>query len=265
MDETLRYDGLEARLFLPSGNHRAPALVVLHERYGLVRHTLDLAARAAADGLVGVAPDLLSRWPGDREALARGEIRALLPDGEVAAILHRTIDELRRHPRVDPARIVLMGVCQSGRYAIVVASERADLAASVVLYGAAQQRDWEVDELQPRAMPDMIARLASPVLFLFGERDHVISLDDVSRLRDALEASRRSYRMRVFADMPHGWLNETMPGRYRAPQAAEAWTMIRTFLEEVFGGEWSHQGRVRREFRSDTSVDYDFSRNRRLQ
>ena len=264
-DETLRYDGIESRVFLPAGGNRAPALVVLHERYGLVRHTLDLARKAAAGGLVGVAPDLFSRWPGDRAALARGDVRVVLPDGEVAASLHRTIDELRGHPRVDPARIALMGVCQSGRYAIVVGSERSDLAACVVLYGAAQERDWESNDEQPRAMPEMIARLGAPTLFLFGEADHVISLDDVARLRAALEESQKNYRMRVFAGMPHGWLNDTMPGRYRAAQAAEAWAMIRAFMDEAFAGVWSRPGRVRWEFASDTSVDYDFSRNRRFE
>lgn len=251
-------------MFPPSGDGRAPALVFLHERYGLVRHTLDLAAKAAAGGSVGVAPDLFSRWTGDRAALARGEVRALLPDPEVTGVLHATIDALKRHPRVDPARIVVVGVCQSGRYAVAVASERKDIAACAVLYGAAQDSDWAVNEAQPRPLADMLGAVDAPLLFLFGEADHVISLDAVRRLRDTLERARRSYRMRVFAEMPHGWLNDTMPGRYRAPEAAEAWRMLAGFAQEAFAG-WPGPGRVRWEFTSDSGAGYDFAKNVRLE
>ncbi len=265
MAELLRFaDGLEAQVSLPAASGRAPALIFLHERYGLVQHTLDLAAKAAAEGLVGVAPDLFSRWSGDRAALRRGDVRVVLPDPNVAGVVHATIDALRRHTRVDPDRIVLVGVCQSGRYAVVVGSERSDLAACVVLYGAAQERDWEVTADQRRPMRDMIGGVRAPFLFLFGEADHVISLADVRRLRDAFEDARKSYRLRVFAGMPHGWLNDTMPGRYRAAEAAEAWRMITAFAGEVFAGEWPAD-RVRWEFTADTSVEYDFTKNERFE
>jgi len=100
-------------------------------------------------------------------------------------------------------------------------------------------------------------------LFVFAERDHTISLDNVRRVRDALEAARRSYRMKVFAGMPHGFLNDTMPGRYRAKEAAAAWQILLTFLKEVFSGQW--QGQVRWEFEGMSAPDYDFSKNVRLE
>ena len=263
-EETLRSDGVDIRLFTPDAAGRSPALIVLHERYGLVRHTLDLARKASGDGFVGVAPDLFSRWTGDRAALSRGELRVLLPDPDIGAVLHATIDALRAHPRVDPDRIVLMGVCQSGRYAVVVASERTDLAACVVLYGAAQDRDWGVDANQPRAMPDLVRDVSAPFLFVFGEADHVISLDAVARLRGAFEGARKSYRMRVFARMPHGWLNDTMPGRYRPAEAEEAWGAIVGFAREAFAGGWP-SARVRSEYSADVSPDYDFAKNVRYE
>lgn len=263
-EEVVRRDGVEIQIFPPPGSDRAPALIFLHERYGLVRHTLDLCAKARRDGFVGVAPDLFSRWTGDKDALRRGELRVFLPDADVSRTLHTTIDALRAHPRVDPDRIVLVGVCQSGRYAIVLASEHVRLAACVVLYGAAQDRDWPATPDQPRALEDMIRDVGVPFLFLFGEKDHVISLDEVRRLRDAYESSKKSYRLRVFANMPHGWLNDTMPGRYRAAEAEEAWRGITRFSEEVFAGRWQRD-RMRSEFMSDVSADYDFTKNVRYE
>jgi len=253
-------DGCKGRLFLPQ-REAAGAVIILHERYGLVQHTLDLAQRLAGDGYVALAPDLFSRWPGDREALRRGEARVTLPDDEVAAVIDRAIDFVK--PRA--TRIALMGVCQSGRYPIVVASRRGDLAACVIFYGGAQERDWRSSDLQPRPMADMLRALAAPALFVFAERDHTISLDDVRRVRDALEDGRRSYRMKVFAGMPHGFLNDTMPGRYRPKEAAQAWDVLNAFLADVFGGRWPGPGQVRWEFQSAAAVDYDFKRNVRLE
>lgn len=255
----------EGFIFLPRGEAPAGAVVVLHERYGLVQHTLDLARRLARDGYVALAPDLFSRWNGDREALRRGAARVTLPDPEIAAVIDQALDFLRTHPRVAAARIVLMGVCQSGRYPIVIGSQRRDLAACVVFYGAAQQRDWDVSDLQPRPMGEMMRSLGAPALFVFGERDHTISLADVRRTRDALEEGRRSYRMKVFPEMPHGWLNNTMPGRYRPQQAEQAWGILRGFLTDIFSGAWPGTGRVRWEFESVSAVDYDFAQNKRLE
>jgi carboxymethylenebutenolidase len=240
-------------------------VAVLHERYGLVQHTVDLARKLAEAGLVGCAPNLFSRWQGDREALRRGDVRVTLPDPEVAGILGETIDFLRGHQRVDGDRLALIGVCQSGRYVPVVSSERDDLAACVVLYGSAQESDWEVNEWQPRPLGEMLRSSRAPVLFIYGEADHVISLADVQKVRTALESGRRSYRMRVFPNMPHGWLNDTMPGRYRPDMAAEAWSNILVFLEEGFERRWPPKGRVRWEFQADLAPDYDFSRNVRYE
>lgn len=251
-------NGCSGELYVPRATP-AGAIVVLHERYGLVKHTLDLAQRFADDGYVALAPDLFSRWQGDREALARGEVRVTLPDDEVAAVVDRAVEHLKHSAK----HIALMGVCQSGRYPIVVGSRRSDLDACVVFYGASQKRDWDASDVQPRSMAEMLPKLSAPALFVFAERDHTISLDNVRRVRDALEAARRSYRMKIFAGMPHGFLNDTMPGRYRAKEAAEAWQVLLTFLEEVFSGQW--QGQVRWEFEGTSAADYDFSKNVRLE
>ncbi len=264
--QKLRFGGdCEGFLYLPPSESPAGAVVILHERYGLVQHTLDLARRLARDGYVALAPNLFSHWKGDEAALRSGKERAVLPDPEVAAVIDAALDFLKGHPRVAPERIALMGVCQSGRYPIVVGSRRRDLAALVVFYGGSQQRDWKVSDLQPQPMQEMMRSLSAPVLFVYGERDHTISLADVRRTRDALEEGRCSYRMKVFPGMPHGWLNDTMPGRYRAKEAEEAWGVLLAFLGDVFGGRWPGKGQVRWEFESGSSVDYDFSKNERME
>jgi carboxymethylenebutenolidase len=98
---------------------------------------------------------------------------------------------------------------------------------------------------------------------VFAEKDHLISRDDVHRVRNTFEDANLSYRMKVYADAPHGFLNDTMPGRYRPETTREAWAFLLDFLRDVFDGGWPH-GRVLCEFSNDMSKGYDFTKNPRV-
>src|SRR4029078_1935763 len=90
---------------------------------------------------------------------------------------------------------------------------------------------------QPKKLEDILAAVNCPVFGAFGEADHIISLDDVRRFRDFLGQNRTSYHIHIYRGAPHGWLNDTMPGRYRKAQAEAGWAAQQRFLGEVFAGE----------------------------
>jgi carboxymethylenebutenolidase len=144
---------------------------------------------------------------------------------------------------------------------VLIAAER-PIAAALVWYGAASEREWEVSKRFTKPFDDIVKRINCPVLGIFGEGDHVISLDDVRRFRDLLDRHDKSYTIKIYRDVPHGWLNDTMPGRYRKPQSDAAWAAQQHFLKQAFAGEWPST-RVRWRFESGFGRDYDFSKNRR--
>jgi carboxymethylenebutenolidase len=256
--------GMPAFVAVPEGAaHGAavPAVIVIHERYGFVRHTRDLAERFARDGFVAIAPDLYFRHA-DQAALHRGDVGCDVSDPDADVALASTIDALAEIPQADTSRIAVMGVCQTARLPLVLAAAR-PLAAALLWYGAAQAREWDVNAKYPRPLDDIIAAIDCPVLGMFGETDHLISLDDVRRLRDCLERHRKAYDIHVYPDSPHGWLNDTMPGRYRAAQARAAWADQRAFLREAFAAPRGAR-RVQR-FTADVAADYDFGRNVRYE
>ncbi|HZS02527.1 MAG TPA: dienelactone hydrolase family protein [Chloroflexota bacterium] len=253
-------DRVQAFLAVPErGTPPYGAVVLGHERYGLVQHTLDLTAKFAAHGYVAIAPDMFSRWDGDKAALNRGDIQVPLSDADVRAYMGDSVDYLHTLREVDPARIAAMGVCQSGDYPLVLNSVRPEIAANVVVYGAAQPSMWELSERRPEPYEDILARITAPVLGIWGESDHVIPVDGMLRLRNTLEKHRKTYEFKLWRDMPHGWLNDTMPGRYRPKEAEEAWALIIDFLGRVFAGAIPRD-RVTWRFESDIAVDYDFSK-----
>jgi carboxymethylenebutenolidase len=238
------------------------AVIVIHERYGLTRHICELAERFAADGYVAVAPDLYFRHP-DQAALHRGDVGCDVSDPDALAALEQVIDALARETSADLTRLAAMGICQTARLPLVLAAAR-PLAAALVWYGAAQPREWQVNPKYPRALDDIIASIDCPVLGMFGETDHLISLDDVRRLRDCLERHRKSYDIHVYRDAPHGWLNDTMPGRYRRAQAEAAWADQHAFLRAALAPGPDRAEIVQR-FAADVAPDYDFGRNVRYE
>ena len=239
------------------------AIILGHERYGLVQHTLDLTAKFALHGFIALAPDMYSRWEGDKDALARGDISVPLSDEDIISYLGDSLDFLQADPRVAPGRVAAMGVCQSGDYPLVLNSVRKELAANIVVYGGAQQRSWELSETRQIPYESIIERISAPVLGIWGEGDWVVSVEDMRRLRNTLESNRKSYEFKLFRDMPHGWMNSTMPGRYRPKESEEAWMLILNFLRRVFAGDFPAD-RVIWRFDSDISPAYDFSQNVRL-
>ena len=257
-------DRVKGFLAMPE-NQTGPfgAVILGHERYGLIQHTLDLTAKFAAHGYIGLAPDLFSRWEGDMDALNRGDIQVTITDDDLKSYLGDSLDYLLNHSQVDPNRIVGMGVCQSGDYPLVLNSIRHEISANIVVYGGAQSRVWEVDEARPVPYETILEGIQAPILGIFGEHDQVVSVENVRRLQDLLQSKRKSYEFKLFRDMPHGWFNSTMPGRYRPKEAEQAWSLIMDYLRRVRAGEFPSD-RVIWRFESNIAPDYDFSTKVRL-
>jgi len=253
---------LPAFLAMPAAGQNLPAIVLMHERYGLVQHTRGLAERFARDGFACIAPDFFHKHP-DQDALHRGDVGYDITDPEALGYLNVALDTLAALPQVDAKKISVMGVCQTGRHPLLLAAER-PIAAALIWYGAASQREWQVNARFPVALEDVIARVECPVLGLFGEADHVISLADVRRLRDCLDRHGKSYTIKVFPGAPHGWLNDTMPGRYRRDMAEAAWALQLAFLRRVLAPGYDRAQLVQ-SYESESSADYDFKNNVRME
>jgi carboxymethylenebutenolidase len=261
----VRYgSGISAVRALPKTKAKRPAVIILHERYGIDQHTKDLTVKLAQAGFVGLAPDLFHRFTGDRKSLQKGQVRVDLRDDEALEDLNATVDYLQGLDSVDGSRIGIIGVCQTGRQPLLVAANRSDISAVVVLYGAIGGKEWLGNELRPTPVENLLAQVTCPVLGIFGEADHIISVDDVLRFRGCLERAKKNYHVRLYRDAPHGWLNDTMPGRYRKEAAKDAWDLMMSFLKKCFGGGWD-QERISYTFESDYSKKYDFTKNVRME
>jgi carboxymethylenebutenolidase len=254
--------GLPAFLALPVTTNKVPAIVLMHERYGLVQHTRDVAQRLARDGFAAIAPDFFFKHP-DQAALHRGDVRYEITDPEAVIYLEAALAVLSSLREVDQDKIAVMGVCQTGRHPLVLAAQR-PIAAALVWYGAASKGQWEASKRYPKPLDELLAKVECPVLGIFGEADQLISLDDVRRFRDCLDRYDKTYTIKVYANAPHGWLNDTMPGRYRRAEAEAAWALQLAFLKSALDPRYDRSRRTQI-YECEHSASYDFSKNVRME
>jgi carboxymethylenebutenolidase len=262
--ETRLDSGMRLVYDAPSTTEKRPAVVLLHERYGLVQATRNQVPRMVAEGFVACAPDLFHRAEVDMDAVARGEVRVSARLEDQLADLDETVAFLRNQPSVDGDRIGIVGFCASGLAPILYSARRGDAAAIVTFYGAVGGRQDGDEGALSADLTALVPGVSCPFLGQFGEIDHSHSMQNIRLFRNAMEAANKSYDIRVYRDAPHGWLNETMPGRYREATAALAWETMVAFLRATFDGAWE-DGRVLARYEADIAADYDFSRNVRFE
>ncbi len=242
-------EGVKAFLAVPvSGTPPYRAIIVGHERYGLVLDSFDVAARFAAYGYVAIAPDMASNFEGDKVALNKGDIGGGWNDDIVRSYMAQSYDFLTTLPEVDAGEISAIGFCASGPWAWLLNSVRPDLKACICYYGGGRY-----DEA-------VMSKVTAPTLFVYGEKDHTTPIERVFAFRDEMEKHNQTCEVRLVADMPHGWMNDTMKGRYRQKEAEEAWDQVMDFLERAHGGYFKDD-EVQLGFDSDFALDYDFKKS----
>jgi carboxymethylenebutenolidase len=249
-------------LGLPPGDGKKPVVIHLHERYGIVQHTTDLGQKFVDAGYVTIVPDFFSRFTGDRQKLAAGDDRCELDDEQVLVDTDAVVAYLRGVPQADMSKLAMSGVCQTGRQPILVGAKRDFLSAAVVLYGAVYDADWKSHPVRAEPIDKLMREIRCPLIAVFGELDNLIHRDNILRMFTVLAEAKKSFDIRIYPDTPHGFLNDTMPGRYRQSQSDAAWNQITSFLRTVFSGEQKRDRALWR-FEADTSVQYDFSTMKR--
>src|SRR5579872_536761 len=97
-------DGMPMLVVQPRQSGNYPVVVLMHERYGLVRHTEDLARRCASDGYVACAPNFFFRHP-DQAELTAGNSRYDMTDPESVTSLETVLAYLENNRLGDPKKI----------------------------------------------------------------------------------------------------------------------------------------------------------------
>ena len=221
---------LSAFLARPQDSKPRPALVVIHEWWGLNDHIKDVAQRFAREGYVALAPDLYSRLPAPAGAQGGpGEHHVTKDPNEAAKLmeslqsqaalkdLNATTRYLKQQPFVDAWKIGMVGFCMGGTFTLMAATHNSDVKAAVPFYG----------QIPPS---DTFRYFLCPILYIYGEQDGWIKQQDVERLRQGLKQLGKPGEVRTYPGCPHAFFNDTRPDVYRPREAQDAWQRTLAFL-----------------------------------
>ncbi len=204
---------VKAALALPAVTP-APAIVLIHEWWGLNDQIKSVAAEFAALGYVALAIDLYGGTVATTREDARAAMQAV--DGAVAAdTLETWIAWLKAHKDV-AGGIGTVGWCFGGGWSLN-ASIAAPVEATVVYYGRVTQPAAE------------LAALKGPVLGHFATRDKWINKDMVGGFQAAMAEAGKSVTAHWY-EADHAFANPSS-GRYEAADAQLSWQRTLDFFK----------------------------------
>jgi len=214
-DETV-----QAVLYTPAGKGPFPAIVVIHEWWGLNDWVKDQAAKLAGEGYVALAIDLYRGKVATTPDMAH-EIMRGVPEDRAKRDLHAAFEFLQAQPNVRKNRIGAIGWCMGGGYSLDVALQEPTLAADVINYGP------------PATNPGALKKINAPILGLYGGLDQGITPDDVHKFEAAMRQLGKKIDVKIYDDAGHAFENPNNKGGYRPDDAADAWKRTVSFLAET--------------------------------
>lgn len=210
-------DGTRAYLSLPGGEAPLPALVVIHEWWGLNGHIKHWSDRLANAGYAALAVDLYGGKTATTPDDAMTYMKAVDPAAAKKTLL-AAYQLLGKDPRVKASKRGSIGWCFGGKWSLELALAAPDLDAAVVYYGHV-----ETDA-------DRLAELQTPLLAIFGTKDPSLNPDFVKKFSFGLEQSGGKDFEVVSYEGNHAFANPSSE-RYDEEAAGQAWKKVQGFLE----------------------------------
>ncbi len=207
---------LAGYLARPEGAGPFPAVVVIHEIFGLNENIKDIARRFANEGYVALAVDLFA---GRNRAICMFRFLAVSFTNSLNHIgihdLKNTLTYLSQQPGVDANRLGAIGFCMGGGYAIAWACTDDRLKAIAPYYG-----------VNPRPL-EAVAR-SCPVVGSYPEKDFTAGMG--KRLDAELDKHQIEHDIKVYPDAKHSFFNDLGPNHNEAA-SKDAWARVMAFFK----------------------------------
>lgn len=234
---------------------KSPAVIVIHEAYGLNEQIRGVARRYAEKGFVAIAPNMFSRnsdlmneknienamrplWtlPPEkrRDPAAMQELMKTMPETErkVLQLFFMGREEMEKQMVKDVASCIeyvkslnsvngeklgMTGFCLGGGITYQASTEY-PFSASVPFYGS-----------NPRPI-EAVEKINGPVLAFYAGEDDRIN-EGIPAVTEAMIKYKKEFGMKVYKGAQHAFFNETRPVYNRAA-AEDAWELAVHFFDK---------------------------------
>jgi carboxymethylenebutenolidase len=202
----------------PVANGSYPALILIHEWWGLNENIKDFSRKFAELGYVALAVDLYNGEMASTADEAKNLAGAVRQNVEGAFVnLNQAVAFLKnRSDSVDPERLAAVGWCFGGGWSYLMAKNNLGVKASIMYYG----------QFNPK---DDLAMMRATILGHFGEKDMGIKVDTVREFQASLRTHNGNHEVYIYPNAGHAFANDGGPN-YDKAAADLAWMRTREFL-----------------------------------
>lgn len=208
---------VHALLYEPAGKGVHPAIVVIHEWWGLDGWIKDQAQLLTQEGYVALAVDLYNGKVTTDPAVARQMMMNLNRQQAVANVV-AAAQYLAAQKNVNRERIGAVGWCMGGGYAALLAVHDPNLRAVAINYGELPQNRAE------------LSRIHAAVLGIFGGEDNVVTPAEAQTFVKTMRSLHKPIRVKFYHDAGHAFENPNNKGGYRPADARSAQAAMKRFF-----------------------------------
>ncbi len=183
----------------PEVKDKAPAVIVIHEIFGLSDWVRGVTDQLAEAGYIAIAPDLLSgSAPGGGGTAELGSGDAVrkaisgLPPDQITADLNAVADYVGKLPACN-GKIVVGGFCWGGAQTFRYATNNKNLKSAFVFYGTGPEKDEDV------------ARINCPVYGFYAGNDNRVD-STIPTSTKLMEKAGKTYEPVTYEGAGHGFM-----------------------------------------------------------
>jgi carboxymethylenebutenolidase len=220
---------VQSFIVYPEVKEKSPAVVVIHEIFGLTDWVRGVADQLAEAGYIAIAPDLLSGMApkgggtGEFKGVdeARKAIMSLPPD-QVTADLDAVAAYVAKVPACN-GKLAVAGFCWGGGQTFRYATNNKNLRAAFVFYGTGPEKALDIE------------RIACPVYGFYGGNDARVNAT-IPKSTELVKKAGKKYEPVTYEGAGHGFMRageapDADAGNKKARDAA--WKRWKELLRKI--------------------------------
>lgn len=221
-------------VYKDSGQEKRPAVLVVHEWWGLNDYSKRRARELADLGYVAMAVDMFGN--GQTASSPDEAMKLAGPFYQDPQLTKTRLDaalvKLKTFPQVDTSNIAAIGYCYGG-YTVLNAAKLGEPLKGVVSFHG------NLGGVKPDKN-----LLKARVLVLHGEADPIVKQDEVSQFRKQMDSVGANYTFKSFPNAKHAFTNPAADSvenkfhigvGYNADADRQSWNDMKDFLRGLFG------------------------------
>jgi len=202
---------------------KLPAVVMIHEWWGVNENIKNMANLLAKQGFVVLAADLYKGEVANNPERAM-ELVQIARNNQNNSInnLQSAVKYLSLFPNVDSSKIASLGWCFGGGQSLQLAlnSQEHPLAATILYYGTPLVTDKA-----------LLSKIKWPVLGIFGDKDQAIPVEEINQFGTSLNQSGIINNIHIYKGLGHAFANPS-GDNYAPKETEDAWQKTLSFLKK---------------------------------